>query len=296
MLRVTFSLRRQHYEVLTRARSGRLKSEYASKLGWLSGNLFSRVATPDWDDQESDPTASRKQVKKILALATKPGGENWIPEEWLLAAKKNDVAIDSVAPEKFRSEIEQFAPLEPLIAIIDRVNILCRDVLVDRDLPRTLRQSSEFLPAFSRSCADASNEITSAKRTEIARNIEKDEMLRDVVFRQIATLTRKKFKSSFPNTVDDICLDLVARKGLTKEAIKRIESVASAILSKEELLLFMAGIKALNVFNDEVIKSVRVAIEIVEKELAEIGKKLSTRLKNDRQTKTAIRSGSKGQF
>jgi hypothetical protein len=47
MLRVTLSLKAEHYELFREARRGRLDARFGNELGWLSGNLYSRVATPD---------------------------------------------------------------------------------------------------------------------------------------------------------------------------------------------------------------------------------------------------------
>ncbi len=73
MLRISIALRREHYDLLCQARCGRLSAEYANKLGWLSGNLYSRIATPDWEDQEHDKDASAKLAKAYLNRITQPG-------------------------------------------------------------------------------------------------------------------------------------------------------------------------------------------------------------------------------
>lgn len=49
LLRVAIAYKSQHYDNLKAARRGRLRPAFSSKLGWLTGNLFGRVATPDWD-------------------------------------------------------------------------------------------------------------------------------------------------------------------------------------------------------------------------------------------------------
>ena len=53
LLRVTISFRAEHYTHLQEARVGTLELQFASKLGWLLGNLYARMATPDWSDQVS---------------------------------------------------------------------------------------------------------------------------------------------------------------------------------------------------------------------------------------------------
>jgi len=59
LLQVSVALRsHEHYGELVKARSGRLSEQFQSKLGWLIGNLFSRVATRDWEpDQISQMSA-----------------------------------------------------------------------------------------------------------------------------------------------------------------------------------------------------------------------------------------------
>jgi hypothetical protein len=44
LLRVTVTLRAEHYGVLRLSRRGRLCSEFRSKLGWLVGNLYSLLS------------------------------------------------------------------------------------------------------------------------------------------------------------------------------------------------------------------------------------------------------------
>ena len=91
MLRVSIALRRQHYDLLKESRCGRLAPQYANKLGWLSGNLYSRIATPDWEDQVGDKEASAKQAKSLLARITQPNDGNWVPQEWVESASKAEL-------------------------------------------------------------------------------------------------------------------------------------------------------------------------------------------------------------
>ncbi len=74
------AFRSDHYELMRDARCGRLQSEFANKLGWLVGNLYSRVGTPDWPKDEL-----KKKIKKCLEL---DGKTEWIPENALQHIKK----------------------------------------------------------------------------------------------------------------------------------------------------------------------------------------------------------------
>lgn len=51
-LRVTVPLRVEHYEMLMEAKTGQLLEVFQAKLGWLVGNNYSRVGTPDWSDSK----------------------------------------------------------------------------------------------------------------------------------------------------------------------------------------------------------------------------------------------------
>lgn len=80
LLRVNFSLRaKDHYHKLVKLRSGRIAAPYKEKLGWLSGNLYSRIGTPDWSEKES-----RNKIENLI--------KKYIDNEsliWLSKEKKN---------------------------------------------------------------------------------------------------------------------------------------------------------------------------------------------------------------
>jgi hypothetical protein len=55
LLRVSIALRaEEHYGVVLAARRGTLHAEFANRLGWLCGNLYSRVGVRDWTENEAD--------------------------------------------------------------------------------------------------------------------------------------------------------------------------------------------------------------------------------------------------
>ena len=50
-LRLAIALDRKHYETLAQAKVAETADVFRAKLGWLKGDLYSRVATPDIDEQ-----------------------------------------------------------------------------------------------------------------------------------------------------------------------------------------------------------------------------------------------------
>ncbi len=66
-LRVSIALRSdEHYASLLSARTGSLNPEFVSKLGWLCGNLYSRVGVQDWNETDDRQTQAKKIVGELL--------------------------------------------------------------------------------------------------------------------------------------------------------------------------------------------------------------------------------------
>lgn len=53
-LHLSIALRKDHYDVLSRAKIASLRDVFQAKLGWLKGNIYSRVATPDIEEEGVD--------------------------------------------------------------------------------------------------------------------------------------------------------------------------------------------------------------------------------------------------
>lgn len=67
LLRVSIALRsREHYDSLVSARTGRLNGEFANKLGWLCGNLYSRVGITDWTESDDRKAQATTLVRGLL--------------------------------------------------------------------------------------------------------------------------------------------------------------------------------------------------------------------------------------
>ena len=74
-LQVSVALRaKEHYASLHDARCGRLAAEFQGKLGWLMGNLFSRVGTKDWPKREREGLISQL----ISAAGVPESSPTWI--------------------------------------------------------------------------------------------------------------------------------------------------------------------------------------------------------------------------
>lgn len=67
-LNLSIALKAEHYEALLGAKIAQLEDVFAAKLGWLSGNLYSRVATPDVEERIPDADSYKaKFVEESLS-------------------------------------------------------------------------------------------------------------------------------------------------------------------------------------------------------------------------------------
>lgn len=64
-LRVMFSLHKSHYQDLLNARRGAITDVYAAQLGHMVGYMFSRIATPGWDELNPGQELS-EETKRLV--------------------------------------------------------------------------------------------------------------------------------------------------------------------------------------------------------------------------------------
>ena len=128
MLRISIAVRQEHFELLRAARRGRLSVEFRNKLGWLCGNLFSRVDTPDWSDKEAVAT-ELTQVETLLRSIDGDERQYWIPDGWVDSAVKAGVLLDGKSKEEAVALLRKHAPAEPLQIALDRVRYIALQLL-----------------------------------------------------------------------------------------------------------------------------------------------------------------------
>jgi hypothetical protein len=142
LLRVSISLRsNQHYKMLREARRGKLDTEFRNKLGWLTGNLYSRVDTTDWADQDGGAEQSQKLITRLIDAAGTAEENIWVPEAWVKAAKAKRVDLKKVERNVLYSTLASHAPPPADQAALDRVKaraVQALNELNDKQLERLL--------------------------------------------------------------------------------------------------------------------------------------------------------------
>jgi hypothetical protein len=128
LLRVGIALRVQHYESLLKARCGRLGKEFTAKLGWLVGNLYSRVGTPDW----SDPPERGKQLDKLIRETLKPDNPKlapiWVKESVVYEAIKHGMVFDGLKPKELELALGKYKRPAVKERVISRAAQIIKEV------------------------------------------------------------------------------------------------------------------------------------------------------------------------
>jgi hypothetical protein len=120
-LRVAVALRAEHYPVLVQARRGRLTPEFRNKFGWLLGNLYSRVASPDWSDFSGGRREIANLIDEFLSEQTPGSGPTWIDDEIIENAMRAGVDLTALAREDLIDTLDRHRPTPRLERVVDAV-------------------------------------------------------------------------------------------------------------------------------------------------------------------------------
>jgi len=129
LLRVGVTLRSTHYDALVRAREGRLAPEFTAKLGWLVGNLYSRVGTPDWSEPKEREKELQTLIKDTLGSAAAEGTPVWVHRSWVDAAVQNGVKLDDLPSDQLHSELEKHKPATAKELVIESAKKVVKEVM-----------------------------------------------------------------------------------------------------------------------------------------------------------------------
>lgn len=137
-LRLSVSLRSEdHYDAIIKARIASLNSQFQAKLGWLVGNIYSRVGTDDWVPDHLTESSFQQLVNQILDQSLL-----WVDEEKVKAADRTitdqQLAIlsqsdllDMIRKTQIKARKEQ--------AVNAILEILTKDQLIDGNKANTIR-------------------------------------------------------------------------------------------------------------------------------------------------------------
>lgn len=117
ILRVAIAVRAtEHYKTIQDARTGRLSKEFQPKLGWMVGNLFSRVGVTDWKDNADE---EKKVINEILSFTReKP---IWLENKTFKKINKDHSNFNSLKLTEQEKIINDYLsnPKDPVLEIIN---------------------------------------------------------------------------------------------------------------------------------------------------------------------------------
>ncbi|NLE60179.1 MAG: hypothetical protein GX616_17655 [Planctomycetes bacterium] len=160
LLRVAVALRVDHYAVLRDARRGSLCNEFRSKLGWLVGNLYSRIGTQDWNEPPERQAGLDELLKQCLDPTDNSLGPVWVPQTWVSAAKEKGIQVEEIDRAELPRVLEAHRPPAAKTRIIEQVLRVAKDVLpgIEEDALRRLCSRLENDSLFSKAVRSAKSE------------------------------------------------------------------------------------------------------------------------------------------
>lgn len=107
-LRLTIALKKEHYDALAESKIAEVEDIFQAKLGWLVGNIYSRVATPDVEEKGVNPQEQKRQFY-----------DEYFPKEKVISLSTLQADILRELVKKKKSEINRDLTSEEVQEIID---------------------------------------------------------------------------------------------------------------------------------------------------------------------------------
>lgn len=131
-LRLGVALRASHYDMLLDARTASLTPEFRAKFGWLLGNLYSRAASRDWDDDNDGKKEIRELKKSFVDGKYFDEPPVWVDAHKAKAAKAAKIDFDRGMID-VETEIAQLNAKRRLEEVVDRTMVRIQEVLKPPD-------------------------------------------------------------------------------------------------------------------------------------------------------------------
>ena len=116
ILRVSISVKSSHYDKLKEAGVGRLSTEFQPKLGWMVGNLYSRVGVTDWKEKKDDTgegNIDEAQVIKDILSFNRRDQPLWLNKKLYAKILRKNPEFDSLPQVKQDVIVQECQPAPP---------------------------------------------------------------------------------------------------------------------------------------------------------------------------------------
>jgi hypothetical protein len=141
-LRVAISVKSfEHYESLIKARVGRLSKEFQPKLGWMVGNLYSRVGVRDWKEKSEEQNIDFENdiINEILCFSRKK--PIWLDREIYKKILKDVPDFENLSFSAQEIIIKEKTPPPPEQKVLEIIAKTVKDVVpkIQDDLLEKIR-------------------------------------------------------------------------------------------------------------------------------------------------------------
>ncbi len=145
-LRLSIAVKAEpHYDALLNARALSLNDTFAAKLGWLVGNMYSRVGTREWVPDPMPRESFDSWIGKLLDEATM-----WVDDKQLKEARKTlqpDVLRGGM--DAVRSHVSETVVKPRKEILLERVAKIAENIGIGREKANNLRSHLDNDPTFT---------------------------------------------------------------------------------------------------------------------------------------------------
>lgn len=145
LLRFVVPIPTTKYDRLLKLRCGRLTTEFQNKLGWMTGNLFSRIGVPDWKEKVGE-VKENELVNDILALGFPHDAPMWVNEKAFNKVVERHSNVSLLEYPELQSLIEQHSPPSTLEKVASRARGILKEAL-NIDDRALLKKFEDYLKA-----------------------------------------------------------------------------------------------------------------------------------------------------
>jgi len=163
ILQVSVAFRREHYDKVLRARRCSLDKEFQGKLGWLVGNLYSRIGTQDWTETKERKDQLNALVKQHLDPSGRIPRLHWISSSAIGAAKKARIDLAGLDLEEVVAAIKKYELPSVDEEIVDATVQVVKD-MVNQNILSCSEEEVQTLASFLINDPKLKNAIKRAKR------------------------------------------------------------------------------------------------------------------------------------
>jgi hypothetical protein len=229
MLRISISLRaKEHYELIRKSRCGRLDTEYRNKLGWLKGNLYSRIDTTDWAEKDSGEAEEKAIIKDLLDAPIGGRPPIWVPSGWIAEVKKKRIKLDDLQPDQINQVLRDNAPKPPLelaLAEVKRIVDLMRVEFTDspaKAFSARVENDPCILPLLARAIAQTVSGVIGEQQWQYYESLASDAALLGYVAAGLRQQATKFATRHGPRSVGLFIDALAVAPILTADAVGRV--------------------------------------------------------------------------